>query len=85
MFSLVLQHMVVSASKHISIILISAGRGGKRKGANKSHAERRVGEDPSEKAANDSFTSDQLGTSANFVSFVSVPLGCFLGFSPKAH
>lgn len=67
MFSLVLQHTVVSASKHISIILISAGRGGKRKIANKPSGERRVREAQSDKKANDSLTNDQLGFSANFV------------------
>lgn len=36
--------MVVSTSKHISIILLSAGRGGKRKKKNISSGEEKAGE-----------------------------------------
>lgn len=79
MFSLVLQHTTVSASKHISMILISAGRGGKRKRANKSSGERRAGEAQSDKKANDSLTSDQLGTSADFVFLCLSPAGVLFG------
>lgn len=68
MCSLVLQHMVVSTSKHISIILLSAGRGGKRKRKKTiSSGEEKAGEAQSGKKSNDSLTSDQLGASANFV------------------
>lgn len=79
MFSLVLQHTVVSASKHINIILISAGRGGKKKRVNMSSGERRVGEAQSDKKANDSLTSDQLGASANFLFLCLSPAGVVLG------
>lgn len=77
MFSLVLQHTVVSASKHIGIILISSGRGGKRKRAHMSSGERRVREAQSDKKTNDSLTSGQLGTSANFVFLCLMPTGVF--------
>lgn len=79
MFSLVLQHKVVSASKHISIILISTGRGGKRKRANKPSGERRLREAQSDKKANDSLTNDQFGFSANFVLFCLSPAGVLFG------
>lgn len=79
MFSLVLQHTVVSASKHISIILVSAGRRGKRKTVNMSSGKRRVGEAQSDKKANDSLTSDQLGASANFVFLCFSPTGVLFG------
>lgn len=44
MFSLVLQHMVVLTSKHISISLLSVGGGGKRKRTNISSGEGKAGE-----------------------------------------
>lgn len=44
MFSLVLQHMVVSTSKHISIILLLTGKGGKRQTASISSGEEKAGE-----------------------------------------
>jgi len=75
----VLQHVVLSASKHIGINLLSSGRGGMRKRANMSSGERMVGEAQVDKKAQGSLTSDKLGGSVNFVFLCLSTTGVFFG------